>query len=213
MQPSTIAVQEKEPEIPGHPRILLLPGLYDSDSDHWQSLWERQHPSWQRVRQNEWTAPHCSDWVTALHLAIRASDTPALLVAHSLGCCLVAHWASHHTGFVQGALLVAPPDVDAPTFPGQVTGFAPMPSTRLPFPSIVVASENDPFCSLPRSQSFADYWGARLVVLGRLGHINGRSGLGAWPAGLRLLAELAAEGAGLLPQKGPPPSPCGNKIA
>lgn len=187
------AIRQTETQHPGDPRILLLPGLYDSGPDHWQSLWERNHPAWRRVRQREWTSPRCADWVAALQEAISASDTPVILVAHSLGCCLVVHWALHHKGLVKGALLVAPPDVEAPTFPAHVTGFTPTPLTRLPFPATVVASTNDPFCSLACARSFADHWGARLRVLGPLGHINERSGLGAWPAGLKLVAELASE--------------------
>ena len=208
MKAGQIAVHETGVQSLGDQRVLLLPGLYDSGPDHWQSLWEQNHASFRRVRQNEWTSPRCADWVAALQEAISASDAPVILVAHSLGCCLVAHWALHHQGFVQGALLVAPPDVDAPTFPTQVTGFTPTPLTRLPFPSIVVASENDPFCSLARTRYFADHWGARLTALGPLGHINDRSGLGAWPAGLKLVAELASEQASLLarqetsPQRG-----------
>lgn len=141
------------------------------------------------VRAN-WTSPHCADWVAVLQEAIVTSDAPVILIAHSLGCCLVAHWALRHKGLVRGALFVAPPDIGAPTFPAQVAGFAPTPLMRLPFPSTVVASANDPFCSIARVEYFAEHWGARLTVLGPLGHINDRSGLGTWPAGIELVAEL-----------------------
>ena len=117
-----------------------------------------------------------------------------VLAAHSLGCCLVAHWAAavypHGGGNVQGALLVAPSDVDAPTYPAGTTGFTPMPLARLPFPSIVVASTDDEYLGLARAEQFAAAWGSRLEVAGPLGHINSASRLGSWPQGFALLREL-----------------------
>jgi hypothetical protein len=67
-----------------------------------------------------------------------------------------------------------------------------MPMMRLPFPSIVVASTDDPFVSLDRATAFSTAWGSRLVVLERAGHINADSGHGPWPEGRRLLDELRA---------------------
>jgi len=66
-------------------------------------------------------------------------------------------------------------------------GFAPIPLLRLPFPSIVVASSNDPFVTIARAQTFASAWGGEFVTMGEVGHINTASGLGAWPEGLALL--------------------------
>ena len=68
--------------------------------------------------------------------------------------------------------------------------FAPIPLTRLPFPSIVVASTNDEYMTLERAQQVAQAWGSRLVNVGALGHINSASGLGLWPQGHALLQEL-----------------------
>lgn len=93
MEAGPITVHETGAQGPEDQRVLLLKGLYDSGPDHWQSLWERDQPSWQRVRQNDWTSPRGADWVAALQAVISASDTPVILVAHFLGCCLVAHWA------------------------------------------------------------------------------------------------------------------------
>ena len=174
------------------PRVLLLPGLYDSGPEHWQSYWEREHPGYRRVEQRDWEAPDRREWVETLHRAITADSTPAVLVAHSLGCCLVAHWAAAHAGPVQGALLVAPSDVEAPGFPAGPTGFAPMPTVRLPFPSIVAASTDDEYITVPRAEHFAAAWGSRLEVVGPLGHLNSASGLGSWPEGFAFLRELAA---------------------
>jgi len=166
-------------------RVLVLPGLHDSGPEHWQSRWERADPSFRRVVQRDWERPDRAEWVAALETAIRQSGEPVVLAAHSLACSLVAHWAASHPnrGSVRGALLVAPADVERPDFPRSATGFSPMPMVRLPFPSIVVASANDPYVSPARAAEFAAAWGARLELLGPAGHVNAESGFGDWPQG------------------------------
>lgn len=180
------------------PRVLILPGLYNSGPQHWQSHWEAGHPSFVRVQQRDWEIPDRQEWVETLHQAIVADPGPVVLAAHSLGCCLVAHWAAavhpHDGGSVQGALLVAPSDVEAPSYPPGTTGFTPMPLARLPFPSIVVASTDDEYVGLARAERFAAAWGSRLEVVGPLGHINSASRLGSWPQGFALLRDLLASG-------------------
>jgi predicted alpha/beta hydrolase family esterase len=74
------------------------------------------------------------------------------------------------------------------TFPA--TGFAPIPLLTLPFPSIVVASEDDPWVSLERAGFFAERWGSRFQNIGKAGHINLAAGFGPWPQGLELLQQL-----------------------
>jgi len=169
---------------------LILPGLYNSGPAHWQSRWEAAHAGWRRVNQDDWERPRCADWVARLEDAILATPD-AVLVAHSSSCALVAHWAgTGGSGRVRAALLVAPSDTEAASYPAGPTGFAPMPLARLPFPSVVVASTNDQYVTLERARTFADGWGSRLVTVGDAGHINGESGLGDWPEGLALLQEL-----------------------
>jgi predicted alpha/beta hydrolase family esterase len=170
--------------------VLILPGLYNSGPDHWQSRWESAHPEFRRVLQDDWEHPRCADWVARLEAAVLATPG-AVLVAHSSSCALVAHWAgAAESGGVRGALLVAPSDTEAASYPAGPTGFDPMPLARLPFPTIVVASTDDPYVTLERARMFADAWGSRLVTVGDAGHINGQSGLGDWPAGFALLQEL-----------------------
>lgn len=176
------------------PVTLILPGLYDSGPGHWQSLWERRNPSLRRVVQDDWVAPECGDWVRRLGDAIAQTRNPVVLVAHSTGCALVAHWADHarfaRLQQVRGALLVAPSDPEGPSYPSGPTGFSPMPMRPLPFRSIVVASANDEYVAEERARLFAEAWGSEFVSLGAAGHINGDSGLGEWPRGLELLASL-----------------------
>jgi predicted alpha/beta hydrolase family esterase len=173
---------------------LILPGLYDSGPEHWQSHWERTDASCTRVAQADWATPRCADWVATLDAAIAGADAPVVLVAHSSSCALVAHWAASAAADrfarVRGALLVAPSDPEAPSYPEGPTGFAPMPMAPLPFPSIVIASSDDEYVTLERARTFAGAWGATFVDAGAVGHINGASGLGAWPAGQALLERL-----------------------
>ncbi len=169
---------------------LILPGLYDSGPEHWQSHWERSGPSFRRVRHRDWETPSRADWVATLDAAIAEATGDILLVAHSTACALVAFWASSSPRPIRGALLVGPSDTEAPTYPAGPTGWQPVPLQRLPFPSIVVASSNDEYVTLARAEHFARAWGSHFVNAGALGHINSASGLGDWPHGRALLESL-----------------------
>jgi uncharacterized protein len=171
-------------------RVLILPGLYDSGPEHWQTLWEQADPSCVRVVQQDWETPIRQEWVAVLEDAVAAAGPDVVLVAHSTGCALVAFWGAATQRVVRGALLVAPADPEAMSYPIGPTGWRPLPLRCLPFPSTVVASSNDPYCTLERAQVFADAWGSRFVHIGAAGHINAESGLGAWPQGKALLADL-----------------------
>lgn len=175
----------------------MLPGLGDSGPDHWQSHWERRDPACRRVIQSEWDTPACASWVGQLAAALASVDAPVVLAAHSAGCAMVAHWAADanaDVGKVAGALLVAPSDPAGPNYPKGPTGFDLVPRARLPFRSIVVASDQDPYVTLDRAREYAEAWGSELVVLRNAGHINVASGHGAWPEGFELLAKLRAQG-------------------
>lgn len=177
--------------------VLVLPGYGDSDPDHWQSRWEAADPRLRRVRQHDWLEPRLDDWVATLDREVSASATPPVLVAHSLGCVLVAHWVQRTGRRVRGALLVAPADVDAVAdVLAAVESFRPVPLVSLPFPSIVVASDDDIYTTPTRADAFARAWGSRLVCLAGAGHINSESGYGDWPDGRALLDGLLRGGAG-----------------
>lgn len=174
-------------------RVLLLPGWLDSGPDHWQSRWEALHGDL-RVRQSDWLWPKRGDWMARLEEVLLESVTPALLVAHSLGCQLVAAWAAHsrHTARVKGALLVAPPDIEREDMPPNLHPWRPIARQRLPLRAIVVTSSDDPYGAPERSAQMARDWGAQRIDIGPAGHINGESGLGDWPAGRALLDRLRA---------------------
>jgi uncharacterized protein len=172
------------------PPVLIVPGWGDSGPMHWQSLWEHANPGFRRVVQRDWEYPIRAEWVATLDREIRAVGEPVVLVAHSLGCIAIAHWARVGEAAAHAALLVAPPDIEHPDFPPVTEGFTPIPRERLAFPSIVVASRNDLFGDFERSRSLAEAWGSRFVDAGNSGHLNTDAGFGPWPLGERLLAEL-----------------------
>lgn len=173
------------------PRLLLLPGWQDSDPGHWQSRWEQLHGA-QRVQQDDWWWPRRGDWMARLEDTLLADERPAVLIAHSMGCQLVAAWAGHsrHLDRVKGALLVALPDVERADMPPQLQAWAPIPRARLPFETVAVLSDDDPYCAIERGRALAADWGSRIVELRGGGHINTATGLGDWADGWRLVEGL-----------------------
>jgi predicted alpha/beta hydrolase family esterase len=172
---------------------LVLPGLGNSGPQHWQTLWEQGNAGFVRVEQRDWERPRCEDWARNLERAVAAAGPSTVLAAHSLACLLVARWANETKLRVKGALLVAPPDPDAITFPEDAVGFAPIIERPLAFPTILVASTDDPYADFPFARACAETWGARFIDAGAAGHINADSGFGSWPEGLVLLRSLIDE--------------------
>lgn len=172
--------------------ILVVPGIGNSGPEHWQSRWQAASPTYQRVMQRDWDHPHCAEWAAALEQAVARAGDGVRLVAHSLGCLLVAHWMQTTRLAVAGVLLVAVPDPEGASFPKEAVGFAPAPKIRLACPSIVVASQDDPYASIDFARGCAVAWGSRFVDIGRAGHINAASGLGDWAKGHELLDQLTS---------------------
>lgn len=170
--------------------VLVLPGFGNSGPGHWQTLWEERFPAWRRVDLGQWDAPRCQDWVRKLDAAVRRCADPPVLVAHSLACLLVAHWAAQSTVPIKGAFLVAIPEPASQSFPAAAQGFTPVPMHHLAFPTLVVASANDSFGSLGHARVCATAWGSRFVDIGEAGHINADSGLSDWPEGYALFEKF-----------------------
>ncbi|SHM94698.1 RBBP9/YdeN family alpha/beta hydrolase [Roseibium suaedae] len=167
--------------------FIHLPGIGNSGEMHWQSRWEAADPAIRRFKPASWDQPDLTDWIAALERAVSAAETPPVLVAHSLACLLVAHWQKASTLPVKGAFLVAVPDPKSAVFPAQAASFVHPPEERLRFPSLILASSNDPYGSQHYAETRAAQWGSDLTVIGAAGHINGQSGLGDWPEGRGLL--------------------------
>jgi predicted alpha/beta hydrolase family esterase len=170
--------------------LVIIPGWQDSAPGHWQSLWADIFQGAVRVQQDNWLSPTRKAWVSRIAETIEAQTGPVVLAAHSLGCIAVSHLPAHVTTKVQGALLVAPAD---PERRAPLVDFAPVPYEALPYPSIVVASANDPYCSVRTAGAYARAWASEFVRLNNAGHINVESGHGHWPLGLALLQSLMAD--------------------
>jgi len=180
------------------PTVLFVPGLRDHVPEHWQTLLQEQIPGSRCVPRRTEEKLSCASWVRDLDHAIAAIAGPVVLCAHSGGVAMVVHWARQHSRPIHGALLATPPDFETPLPEGyptretlQANGWLPMPLAKLPFPTIVAASDNDPLARFDRVQAMAWAWGARrLVNIGPVGHLNPASGYGVWPQGMALLDEL-----------------------
>ena len=174
--------------------MIVIPGINGSDQDHWQTLWQRSDPLAIRIEPLDWDAPQLEDWLAALGRALADCKEPPLLLAHSLGCLLVAFWAARHPSRypIRGAFLVAPPDPNSPMFPESASSFREPPQTLLPFPSLVIASTNDPYADLDVAGTFAVSWGSGFIDAGALGHINSESNIGDWPQGQHLFEAFRA---------------------
>ena len=174
----------------GYP-VFVVPGIGNSGPLHWQSVWQTAHPDWRRLVVEDWDQVVCDDWISAIERQVAECGDDTVIVAHSLGCLAVVHWAARHSRRIRGALLVAVPDPVTPAFPAaNATGFVPLPSERLPFPTIVVSSSNDPYGGADYTRRCANAWSSTLVEVGEKGHLNADSDLGDWPEGLRLLQSL-----------------------
>jgi uncharacterized protein len=172
----------------------MVPGYTGSGPQHWQTLWEREHPAYRRVVQADWERPVPDEWVATLDRHLAGMHGPVVLVGHSCGTLTVVHWAVRHgPGPVVAALLVAPADPHAPDAIEAVRVFAPLPAERLPFASLLVTSDDDPHLEVERARELAGLWGSRLEVVPGAGHLNTASGYGPWPDGKRLLARLVRE--------------------
>ena len=192
-------------------RYLILPGWNGSPVEHWQSHWQAVLPDARRVEQADWACPQRADWVAALEREVQATSGPLILIAHSLGCITLAHWAAaaapQQRAKIAGVLLVAPADVERRDCPPALQNFAPIPRQRLPFPAVLIGSDNDHAASASRAAAMAADWGAMLEILPAAGHINVASGHRQWEEGLRYLQplEVHRRPAGHLPRLRPSP--------
>ena len=185
------------------PTVLIVPGLRDAVAQHWQTLLEARLRAAGRavavVPPMGREDLDCADKVAAIEREALAVRGPLVIVAHSAGCIMVAHWARHSLRAVQGALLATPPDFEQPLPEGYPTikqlhagGWLPVPRKPLPFRSIVALSRNDPLGAPERVAALARDWGSELADLGEVGHLNPASGFGPWPQALDFITRLSA---------------------
>ena len=173
------------------PTKLIIPGLNGSGEGHWQDYWLQDDPDAVLVSQRDWSRPDFAEWTAEIEKAL-ARHPGSILVAHSIGAVIAAGIATRPSRhLVKGALFVAPCDLlrVSSLHPGAVSVRG-IPSETLPFPSLLVASRNDPYMPYEMAVQYADALGSDLVDLGRAGHVNIASGYGRWKRGYRLAARL-----------------------
>ena len=172
---------------------LIVPGLNNSGPKHWQTFWERSLPNATRVLQRSWDKPQKEEWIATLDETVQKQKGDTILIAHSLGSITTALWLlraqeqKKMPAYIKGAFLVAPADTDEVE---SISNFAPMPTGKLPVPSCIVGSENDPYMTYARAEFFAKSWNARFFNAGTLGHINSDSDLREWEQGRSFLKEF-----------------------
>ena len=181
--------------------VLIVPGLRDHVEAHWQTLLSTQLPQVQTVPPMGREDLDCAKRVQAIEAAMATISGPVVIVAHSGGCVMVAHWAhiSAHAHRVKGALLATPPDFERPMPEGyptlaalQTGGWLPVPRKPLPFRSLVATSDNDPLATRECVLALAQDWGSETEDLGPVGHLNPASGYGPWPQAVALIERLAS---------------------
>lgn len=165
--------------------ILIVPGWTNSGPNHWQTRWQARLKTARRVEQDDWDTVDLAKWTGCLVAAVEAATKPIVLIAHSCGVPTVAHAAPRFPeGRVVGAFLVAPGgESQTAAIPGMDPAFTPYPREPLPFPSLLIASSNDPYCTPAEAGDMALAWGSLLIDAGDAGHINTESGHGPWPEG------------------------------
>jgi uncharacterized protein len=174
--------------------IIIIPGYENSGPDHWQSRWEERLSTARRVRQDAWSKPVREEWTARVAEAVNAAEKPVLLIAHSLGIPAAIHAIPHFRQRVAGAFLVAPPDVsNAKIRPKHFMTFGPYPRDPLPFPSLLVGSRSDHYCSYEVAEDLAAAWGSLFVDGGESGHLNEESGHGPWPEGTMVFARFLTQ--------------------
>jgi predicted alpha/beta hydrolase family esterase len=179
------------------PTIVFVPGLRDDVPVHWQTLLQNELPGSLCVPRMERDKLSRAAWVDALERTLAPIAGPVVLIAHSAGVMITVHWAQQHRRPIQGALLAAPPDFESPLPAGYPTqdvlaanGWLPTPHARLPFPTIVAASINDPLGRYERVIELAGAWGSRVVNVGAVGHLNPAAGYGPWPRAHEFIREM-----------------------
>jgi len=174
---------------------VIIPGIDGSDERHWQSFWEKRWgASAVRIAPASWSRPDLPDWVAAVQAAYEIAsrrDHQVVLVAHSLGCWAAAHWLDHARPGTVAAFLVAPPNPQGRAFPREAAStFLGLSARPLLCPSLVVASDDDPYCDPTTSAAFAREWQVQWHLIASHGHINSVSDVGDWQPGLELLRRL-----------------------
>jgi uncharacterized protein len=174
--------------------LLIVPGTGGAEPEHWQSRIAAKLATARIVEQPDWSMASLSLAVGEIVDAVRRAERPVVMIGHSAGTSLIAHSVASLKQLelitrVRGAFLIAAPSERTLAASQHIDpAFAAIPRDPLPFPSILVASSNDPHATLEEAADLAMAWGSQFVEAGEAGHINVASGHGPWPEGLMRFA-------------------------
>jgi predicted alpha/beta hydrolase family esterase len=170
-------------------RVLILHGLGGSDPEHWQHwLASRLEQRGVEVAFPDLPDPDAPDpdaWLAAL-AAVLGDREGWTVLAHSLGALLWLR-ACARADAPLGAgrtLLVAPPCIDdlpeIQPFLRHGAGAADVAAASAE--TLIVASDDDPYCPPGAGPRFAEPLGLGLVTVAGGAHLNVDAGYGPWPA-------------------------------
>ncbi|QQG29859.1 alpha/beta hydrolase [Pectobacterium carotovorum] len=181
----TTEIDRRLTEVSQQLTMVLVPGLRDSDDEHWQSHWERRFPHWHRIRQREWYQADLDRWVLAIRRELSVCTQPVILIGHSFGALASCHVVQQGQEGIVGVMLVAPAEPMRFEIDDRIQ------AAPLSVPTLTFASHNDPLMSFTRAQYWAHAWNSELIDVGEAGHINAEAGFGPWEYGLTRLAEFS----------------------
>lgn len=164
--------------------VLIVPGLRNSDDQHWQSLWQQRLPNSKRIHVDDWSTPDLDKWKAGIRAELNKIDKPVVIIAHSFGTLASASIAAEFPSKIAALFLVAPAD------PDKFHIAELLPQNPLPVPAKIIASSNDPWLTESKAAYWALQWGTDFLRLKDVGHINSESNLGLWPQGIQLLQRL-----------------------
>ena len=168
--------------------FLILHGLEGSGPDHWQTwLAGRLRERGERVSYPHLPDPfdpHPADWLRALDEELSLLDGPVVL-CHSLACLLWLRAVARPTSerLASRVLLVAPPyreDLE-PVARFLDHGARSRDVTRAAADTLIVCSDDDPYCPPGAVETYSEPLGIAAHVIGEAGHINTDAGYGEWP--------------------------------
>lgn len=183
--------------------VLIVPGYRGSGESHWQSWLHRELVGSRVLSGISWHEPVLADWAERVREEIARATAPLWIIAHSFGCLATVIAVADRPQNVAGVILAAPADpqrfhllglgrVDDRRLAVKTLADV-LPTQALGVRGVLVASENDPWMSVPTAQQWAHDWGVEVINAGAAGHINAESGFGPWPGVLDLLATLQSE--------------------
>lgn len=135
-----------------------------------------------------------ANWQERISSQLQKCDKPIIIIAQSIGIAAFLSAARDSKVPIAGAFFVAPVDCQVGTELAQkAKDFLPYPEGRLPYPSVVIGSQNDTHCSLEEAKKLANTFHSLFLDGGEAGHINEHSGYGPWPEGFMVFSKMLSQ--------------------